>query len=152
MEWWQTVLLTLVTASVPITLGWVLSRKGANKKLVLDEKATDVSVFDSQTKAYQDLLDRANRTITDLEKYKTEREDLISNVKTLTDEVDELKRADKDKSDALDETNGKLDRLRTLFASYIDRVGTVPLTTAELAIFEDTMPTKTFRRRTKERN
>lgn len=145
MEWWQSLILGAAGASVPIVLSWFLGRKGANKKLEIDEGHLSVAQFDAATKAYQDLLDRAAKTIDELEEYKQERENLIQTVKEQGDKINELEKADELKTRELQETNQKLDTVRQLFEQYIARTG-VPLTTSELAVFEQTAPLP-FRRR-----
>lgn len=159
MTWWQTILLTLITASVPAVISWVLRRKGANKRLELEEGSLSVSQFNAQTTAYQDLLDRANKALADANKtavgladelktYKSERESLVDTVKKQGTKIELLQEADNEKTDALIRTNGKLETLRGLFLSYVTRTG-IPLTMQEQAIFDDTLPSDIVRSLTK---
>lgn len=139
MEWWQTLLIGVAGGSVPIMLGAALSRRGANKKLEIDEGHLSIAQFEVASKAYQDLLDRAAKTIEDLEKYKDEREELLSTVKDQGLKIEHLEAADREKTKELEITNDKLDTVRQLFERYLARSG-VPLTEDEREIFEQTMP------------
>lgn len=140
----------------PAIVLFFLNRKNANKKLEIEEGGLSVTQFTAQTAAYQDLLNRANRalseantkleeSVSELAQYKGERETLMAQVQTQGEEIEKLKRADSDKGDELALTNDKLEKLRKLFTSYVDRVG-IPLTTEEQEIFEMTEPSFKYRR------
>jgi len=124
-------------------LNWLLSRKDADKKLNLDEVRTDTDVFSEQRQAYQDLLNRAENSVATAElardeavkqasSYKKERAELLETVKSLTQKVDELQRADQARE-------GKFQKLIRVFQGYVLRVG-VPLTTVEWDDVDDTIP------------
>lgn len=154
MEWWQVLLqivvVPLLVASVPVALLFILQRRGANKKLEIEEGGLTVTQFNAQTSAYQDLLDRANASlkasndnlaasVAELETYKSERIRLMAKVEEQGRKIERLERADDAKSSELAETRHKLETLRTLFESYVARTG-IPMTPEEQRIFEDTKP------------
>lgn len=58
MDLWQQGLLTLLVATVPATIVWLLGRKGANKKLDLEEGALENATFVVQRDAFASLFDR----------------------------------------------------------------------------------------------
>lgn len=161
MEWWQTALVAVVVAlisgSVPTVLLILLQRKGANKRLELDETTVASDVFSKQTAAYSELYDTAksdlaqakkdliaaNKTAadlaTELKKYQTEREELMAKVEEQGRKISRLERADNEKTDELADTRSKLETLRELFESYVARTG-IPMTPEEQKIFEETKP------------
>lgn len=154
MEWWQVLLqivvVPLLVASVPVALLFTLQRRGANKKLKIDEGGLTVTQFNAQTSAYQDLLDRANASleaanhnlavsVAELETYKSERVKLMAQVEEQGRKIDRLEKADDTKSEELADTRHKLETLRTLFETYVQRTG-VPMTPEEQKVFEDTKP------------
>lgn len=149
MDLWATLLLALVTGSVPGVILFILQRRGANKKLELEEGSLGVSQFNAQTSAYQDLLDRANAAVTEArnetKKYRAEREALQRQVTEMREEIDKLKTSDDQKGQELLRTNNKLERLRALFLSYVKRTS-IPLTEEEQSVFDDTMPADIFKR------
>lgn len=165
MQWWQQILLALLAGSVPGVILFYLNRKGANKKLQLEEGGLTVTQFQAQTLAYQDLLDRSNSALTEannklntsnakleeavaeLATYRAEREKLMGEVERQGREIVHLQKADTDKVAELEKTNSKLERLRALFLSYVARTG-IPLTLEEKAVFDDTIPTALVRRYT----
>lgn len=133
----QTVIsLAAVAIGLPSIILWLLNRKNANKKLDIEEGGLDVSVFAEQRQAYSDLLRAsqeatakatvaassaqaaADAALAEAAAYKQERETLVDTVR---------------------EQGDKLERLRKLFQSYVERVG-VPLTEDELEEFEATKP------------
>lgn len=128
---WGTVLvaiiLALIAAAVPVTLGAMLSRKNANKKLDLDETTVMLSGTDSQIKAYQDLLDRANVAVN---KAETLNADLARRVSDL----------EATKSDQI----WQIRILRDLFTQVVRRSNIV-LTPDEQASFDATLPTGEIR-------
>lgn len=146
-----------VALGAPAIILWLLNRRNANKKLQLDEGALDVSVFDTQTKAYQDLLDRANlatlnaqaetlkaqeateKALAELATYKEERESLMRKVTKLERSDRNKNTALKNTNEALKVTNEKLEKLRELFQSVVTRTGIV-LTKEEQSIYDDTVP------------
>jgi hypothetical protein len=50
--------LTGAVAWIPAIIVFVLNRKGANRRINIEQTTAGATVFDVQTKAYQDLLDR----------------------------------------------------------------------------------------------
>jgi predicted nucleic acid-binding Zn-ribbon protein len=154
MEWWQTalqiVVVPLLVASVPVALLFILQRRGANKKLEIEEGGLTVTQFNAQTLAYQDLLDRAGvretnalaqlaDAVKELAQYKEERVALMAQVEEQGRKIDRLERADDTKSEELADTRKKLETLRALFETYVARTG-IPMTSEEQRIFEDTKP------------
>lgn len=122
-------------AIIVALLLFLLNRKGANKKLSLDERNTNVTEFDAKLKAYQDLLDRSNEAGA---------EALLSVIE-LKERVNALEEADTAKSHEIDSANKKIELLRKQFTSYIERTG-VPLTPEEQEIFDMTVPSPRLRR------
>jgi predicted nucleic acid-binding Zn-ribbon protein len=154
MEWWQTTLIaggvSLLVGTVPGVIFFVLNRKGANKKLEIEEGGLTVNQFDVQTKAYQDLLDRANKNaaaseqalkeaLAELETYKSERVKLMDRVREQGEKIAKLEGAADDTSHELADTRNKLDKLRKLFTDVMARTG-IQLTPEEQAVFEETKP------------
>jgi len=139
-----------LSAAVPTIILFLLGRKGANKKLEIEQGALTVDQFNAALPAYKDLLNRADAAakvandaaavsqlaarsaLDELQTYKAERESILSEVK-------ELRQAKEDQGEELTKTNSNLEKLRALFTSYVARVG-IPLTREEEAIFEDTKP------------
>jgi hypothetical protein len=70
------VTLIAVALGLPGIILHLLSRKGANRKLQIDEGGLSVQVFNAQNAGYKDLLDRAERTAREatgtVEEFKTE--------------------------------------------------------------------------------
>lgn len=170
MEWWQTLLLGVAGAAIPALLAWFLGRKGANKKLEIEEGALEVTQFEAQTKAYQDLLTRSNEAVkasneaataayaaagaaneaaaaarNELMQREEERQRLLKQVDDQGKEISSLSKADAFRVQELEQTNEKLENLRSLFERYVARVG-VPMTHEEQQIFESTVPREVFRR------
>jgi len=56
----DTVTILAAVLGLPGIILWVLSRKQANRKLVVDEGGLTVAQFNAALPAYKDLLDRAN--------------------------------------------------------------------------------------------
>lgn len=133
--------LALGSSAIPIIISALLGRKGANKKLQIEEGGLTVDQFNAALPAYKDLLDRADRdrdeAIEKLGKYESERIELL-------DRVRRLERADTEKTTELEITSRALETLRKLFQTYVDRTG-IPLTTQEQAVFENTQPVKRHR-------
>jgi uncharacterized coiled-coil DUF342 family protein len=127
-----------------------LNRKNANKKLEIEEGGLSVNQFTAQTNAYKDLLDRANaelrESVDSLREYKAERTDLMARVEKQGREIEYLKSSDESKSEELSDTRAKLEKLRALFETYVERTG-IPMTPEEKSIFEDTLPKELFRKR-----
>lgn len=130
------VALAFGSGAVPGVILFLLNRRGANKKLEIEEGGLGVNVFEAQTTAYENLLNRqtqaTNDALTELGKYKAERTSIL-------EKVEKLERADEDRSQELRSTNTKLETLRALFQQYVNRTG-IPLTPEEQLIFEETKP------------
>lgn len=157
MEWWQTLLIALIPATIPTVLLFVLQRRGANKQLQLQEGSLDVATFEAQRAAYKELYDttvkqlgeandradKANATSEDLAKelrtYKEERERLMAQIEEQGRKIKKLEDAAGDQADELADTRSKLETLRELFETYVKRTG-IPLTPDEERIFEQTKP------------
>lgn len=147
MEWWQTTLIagavSLVVGTVPGVIFFVLNRKGANKKLELDETTTASTVFEAQTKAYKELYDTANAAtaaaLKELATYKEERVKLMAQVEEQGKKIRKLEQADHDKTDELADARRKVEQLRSLFTAILTRTGII-MTPEEQAIFEETKP------------
>lgn len=116
------VVLALIAAAVPVTLSALLGRRNANKKLQLDETTVMLSGTDSQIKAYQDLLDRANAAVEKAEKVNRDSIERISHLEATIKEQD-----------------WQIATLRKLFQRVVNR-SNITLTTEELQIFESTRP------------
>lgn len=129
---WQTVgvavILALIAAAVPVTLGALLGSKNANKKLDLEQTSVVLSGTESQIRAYQDLLNRANEAVTKAESLNT---DLSSRVKNLEDEKES--------------SSWQIMTLRNLFMQVVKRSNIV-LTPDEQAAFDATKPADEVRR------
>jgi len=147
MEWWQTTLIagavSLIVGTVPGVIFFVLNRKGANKKLDIEEGGLNVNQFDVQTKAYQDLLNRANKAteeaLAELATYKKERTRLMEQVEEQGRKIRKLEKADEDKTGELEDARRKVEQLRSLFTAILTRTGIV-MTPEEQEIFEATQP------------
>lgn len=131
---WDTVLvaivLALIAAAVPVTLGVLLNRKNANKKLDLDETTVMLAGTDAQIKAYQDLLTRANAAVTKAEGLNTTLEQRVRDLET--------QRTDQD---------WQIRTLRNLFTQVVERSNIV-LTFQEQEAFDATKPMDEIRRQT----
>lgn len=123
-------LLALVLGTPGVVL-FFLGRKGANRKLEVEEGGLSVTVFNAQTAAYKDLLDRANTRAANAEK--------------------EAKEAN-EKIDALQQEyahmNSKINRLYNLFNRVLAR-NKIILTEEERTELEETKPTFVGKRRKK---
>lgn len=153
MDWsiFATVVSVIAAAiGLPGLILFFLNRKDANRKLDLEAGSLTVDQFQAQTAAYQDLLDRANsalseanaklaEAVTQIDNFKEEREELQRKVSDLERAVSSLEKSDTEKTQQLTDTNTKLDRLRTLFTSVVDRAK-IELTYEEQRIFEETHP------------
>ena len=124
-----------IGTAVPAIILFLLQRRNANKKLEIEEDTLSVNVFNAQTKAYQDLLDRADRTtqaaLAELKTYQAERKEILKKV-DMQNEVLEL-------------TNTNLQKIRTLFQAVVKRSNIV-LTPAEQKVFDETKPIELVRR------
>jgi len=129
---WSTVgvavTLALIAAAVPVTLGFLLNKNNANKKLNLDETTVMLSGTDSQIKTYQDLLDRANAAVEKAESLNTE----------LGTRVTDLENT---KNDQI----WQITTLRNLFRQVVNR-SNITLTPEEQAEFDSTKPVTEIRR------
>lgn len=74
-----------------------------------------------------------------------ERQRLLKQVDDQGKEISSLSKADAFRVQELEQTNEKLENLRSLFERYVARVG-VPMTHEEQQIFESTVPREVFRR------
>lgn len=133
-----TQILTLagITGAIPTIILGLLSRKGANKKIQIEEGSLGVSVFGAQAKAYQDMLDRVQRSAEIAEAAALQAQKALENA------LGELNAARLEREAIavrLDEQGVKLDRLRTLFNQVIAR-SNIELTKAELSELEATKP------------
>lgn len=141
-----TVLVPLLVATIPVTIAYLLSRRGAKKKLDLDEQVAEATVFSVLSEAQRDMLDRGEQRITDLEK----------KVEALEKERD----TQRDTISTLVKENGALGDqvfgLRALVLGYMERVKsawdaggtTMPaLTPAEQELLEMTEPVRPARLR-----
>ena len=129
---WQTVglavLLALIAAAVPVTLSAMLGRKNANKKLELDQTTVMLSGSESQIRAYQDLLDRANAAVSKAEALNA---DLSGRVQKLEDEKES--------------STSQIKTLRNLFSQVVKR-SNITLTPEEQEAFDSTKPIEEARR------
>jgi oligoendopeptidase F len=125
---WVSVVLALIAAAVPVTLGALLGRKNANKKLQLDETTVMLSGTNTQMAMYKDLLDRANAAVTKAESLNQEYE-------TRLNELEEQKA----------EQDWQITTLRNLFQKVVNR-SNIQLTKEEQSIFDSTKPTSHVRR------
>jgi hypothetical protein len=129
---WQTVgvavLLALIAAAVPVTLGALLGSKNANKKLDLEQTSVVFSGTEIQIKTYQDLLNRANEALTKAEALNS---DLSGRVKKLEDEKEN--------------STWQITTLRNLFSQVVKR-SNITLTLDEQAAFDSTKPIDEVRR------
>lgn len=119
---WLAVVLALIAAAVPVTLSALLGRRNANKKLQLDETTVILSGTDSQIRAYQDLLDRANAAVERAEKINKESNDRISQLE-----------------ETMREQDWQIATLRKLFQRVVNR-SNIALTPEEQEIFDSTKP------------
>lgn len=131
---WETVLvaivLALIAAAVPVTLGVLLNRKNANKKLDLDETTVMLAGTGSQIAAYQDLLTRAEAAVTKAEGLNG----------TLEQRVHDLEATRSDQE-------WQIRTLRNLFTQVVERSNIV-LTLQEQEAFDSTKPMEKIRRQT----
>lgn len=129
---WETiglaVILALIAAAVPVTLSTMLGRKNANKKLELDQTTVILSGTETQIKAYQDLLSRANEAVTKAEALNT---NLAARVTKLEIEKDS--------------SAWQVMTLRNLFSQVVKR-SSIVLTPEEQDAFDSTKPTDEVRR------
>lgn len=132
----STVLLALITTSVPLVIAWILNRRGQNKKLELEEAAVGVDISAEQRLAFVELLRElraaaaasaasasasqasAAAALVQLEAGKAERAELIEIVR---------------------ENGAKFDALRDLFQRVVTASSYV-LSPAELEELERTKP------------
>lgn len=123
---WETVsiavLLAMIAAAVPVTLSAMLGRKNANKKLDLDQTTVMLSGTETQIKAYQDLLSRANEAVTKAEALNTS---LAARVTKLEDEKES--------------SAWQITSLRNLFIQVVKR-SAITLTSEEQIEFDSTSP------------
>ena len=105
---------------------YLLHRGGASKRLALDEQAVGITKFEALNKSALELLDRAEKNLVDANR-------------SMDARVKALEEADRHKSIELDSANQKIELLRRLLTSYIQRTG-VPLTADESSVFEHTAP------------
>lgn len=131
-EWVRNIatLLALISGPPSIIL-WALNRKGANKKLEIEEGGLGVQQFNALMSGYKDQLDRAGSEIKTLQ---TDRD-------RLAEEVVEIKRTQSADQRLFRATARKLERVRRLFLRYSRRVG-IPMTLEEQREFEMTAPPK----------
>jgi chemotaxis response regulator CheB len=139
-EIFQSLGLGSVPAAIAMVIVILLQRKGANKKLQIEETGADTNQFDVITKKYQQIADNWQKTaetaqkatetaLAELEKHKEDRETI---------------------SGKLEETNTKLDQIRTLFKQVMKRSNIV-LTPEEQEIFDSTTPSREIKTRVRSR-
>lgn len=107
--------LIALAAGVPGIILFLLNKKGANRKLQIEEGGLSVQVFNAQNAGYKDLLDRADRTATEA-----------------TNKVEEFK-------EELKDITGKLNRMYA-FVSRIIYKNDIELNDEEKAEFERISP------------
>jgi hypothetical protein len=130
---WSTVAVTFITIVVPTTLGFLLSRKNANKKLNLEETSVVLSGTADQIKTYQDLLNRANEAVSKAEALNQEFSDRVKNLEQTKDIQ-----------------SSQITILRNLFMQVVNRSNII-LTAAEQAEFDSTKPTAEVFRQSRQR-
>jgi len=108
---------------------WLLGRKGANKKLDLDERGTNLSEFEALKVAYREQADEAKQSAKDAqtaaEKAQKAAEQAQATATTAARD--------------LNVTNQKLESLRKLFQSIVKRSNII-LSPEEQEIFDNTAP------------
>jgi len=116
--------LIAVAIGLPGIILFFLNRKGANRKLNVEEGGLTVSQFNAALPAYKDLLDRANddrqAAIDELAAYKTEREGFKTEIERLGEDIRTI---------------------RGLFTRVVER-SNITLTHEEQQVFESTKPTR----------
>lgn len=128
---WVFLILSLLSLPViiPFYVKHILTKKGADKALDLEEEKTDSSVYAAQTDTWQKLVketrdaaDRAN-----------------ASTQEALQQIESLKNERKILSLTLEEQNEKIEKLRKLFLGYVSRTGIV-MTDEEYRVFEATKP------------
>lgn len=126
---WETIITSILAASVPAFILWLLSRKKEDKRFNLDTKQVENNIFDSVSTRLENLLSRADAQL------KAQGEKL----EKALERIDSLEKDRKREQDLNRTLNRKLDKLRNLLRSYTQRSG-IPLTDEEQAIFDETDP------------
>lgn len=128
-EWvGDTLTLVAIFVGTPGVILWFLNRKGANRKLEVEEGGLTVAQFTATLPAYQDLLNRAGV-----------REEAANQIATAATE-----RAEQFKTE-LEIVENKLDRAILLFQKVIAR-SNIELTQEEMFELESTKPSAEHRR------
>ena len=125
----DTVTILAAVLGLPAIILWVLNRKQANRKLVVEEGGLTVAQFNAALPAYKDLLDRAN---TERETAEKERDDALRRIGPLEHELFKTQT----EVNSLDD---KLEEAVQLFTSVIER-SEVSLTHDELRRLERIKP------------
>lgn len=121
----------LVTAFVL----WLLNRRGTNRHLDVEQATLGANISDQQMRRFQYLLEHSEKSAVEM----------AAKIALLEARVVQLEVADASKSHEIEDANTKIERLRELFQSYVDRTG-IPLTPDEQATFEQTTPSPRIRK------
>lgn len=114
---------------VPGIITILLQRKGANKKLDIEEGGLEVTQFSAIIEGYKQLLaDESSR-----------RADQTKAIAELRGEMNDIRKKEREYERTTRDLYDKLSKLRGLMLRYVKRTG-IDMTAAELDEFEQTKP------------
>lgn len=131
-----------IATGLPGLILFALNKRGANKKLTLEEEAQDGNTFEIQRKAYLELYKEA-KSASDEQRAATSSAQAATRaaLEELADFKRERAAETREIKDKLDDTNAKLETVRSLLQSVVSRSNII-LTKEEQFLFDQTIPVR----------